>query len=68
MISYFSVDFIIYLGRWILSGFVMMLPLYLLNKYTITSGKYKEYVDLIIVQIIGAFIFWYLDQIIFKGL
>jgi len=71
-ISYFSFDFILYVLRWILSAFVMMIPLYLLNKYNITSQSklknlypYKEYIDLIIVQIIGAFIFWWIDQIIF---
>lgn len=71
-ISYFSFDFILYILRWIFSAFIMMIPLYLLNKYNITSQSklkklypYKEYIDLIIVQIIGAFIFWWIDQIIF---
>jgi uncharacterized oligopeptide transporter (OPT) family protein len=71
-ISYFSFDFALYVLRWIFSAFIMIIPLYLLNKYNITSQNnlkkfyiYKEYIDLIIVQIIGAFIFWWIDQIIF---
>ena len=68
-ISYFSTDFLLYLCRWIISAFVMMAPLYLINKFRITdkiSEKYKEYVDLILIQIAGAFIFWYIDQMIFN--
>jgi len=70
--NYFSFDFALYVLRWIFSAFIMIIPLYLLNKYNITSQNnlkkfyiYKEYIDLIIVQIIGAFIFWWIDQIIF---
>jgi len=68
MKSYFTFEFILYVGRWILSAFIMMVPLYLLQKYKVTKrfGKYKEYIDLVIVQIIGAFIFWWIDQIIFR--
>jgi len=45
-----------------------MIPLYLIQKYHLTDkfGKYKEYIDLIFVQIFGAFIFWWIDQIIFR--
>ena len=71
--SYLSIDFLIYVMRWILSAFVMMVPLYFINKFNLTekllSKKYKgykEYLDLIIIQIIGAFIFWWIDQMIFK--
>jgi len=66
--SYISLEFILYLLRWILSAFVMMLPLYIINHYKITEKyKFKEYIDLIIIQIIGAFVFWWIDQLIFKG-
>jgi len=67
MISYFSFKFLLYLLRWIFSAFIMMIPLYLINKFNLTKNfKYKEYIDLILIQIIGAFIFWYIDQYIFK--
>jgi len=67
MISYFSFKFLLYLLRWLLSAFIMIIPLYLINKFNLTKNlKYKEYIDLILVQIIGAFIFWYVDQLIFK--
>jgi len=74
--SYLSIDFLIYVGRWIFSAFVMMIPLYFLQKFQISKyfkkikgykTEYQEYIDLIIIQIIGAFIFWYIDQMIFKG-
>jgi len=69
MKSYFCLDFLIYAGRWIFSAFVMMIPLYIINKYNITKQlKYKEYIDLIMIQIIGAFVFWYIDQWIFKDI
>ncbi len=65
--SYLSFEFFLYLVRWILSAFVMMIPLYLINRYKITEKfKYKEYIDLILIQIIGAFIFWWIDQMIFR--
>ena len=67
MISYLSNDFLIYLCRWIFSGFIMMIPLYFLVQFQCCKSKYQEYIYLIIVQIIGAFIFWYIDQLIFKG-
>jgi ABC-type glycerol-3-phosphate transport system permease component len=66
--SYLSIEFFVYILRWIFSAFIMMIPLYLINKFKLTDNfKYKEYIDLILVQIIGAFIFWWIDQIIFKG-
>jgi len=65
--DYFSTTFGVYLLRWIFSAFVMMVPLYFLNKYKVTNKfKYKEYIDLIIVQIIGAFIFFNIDKLIFN--
>jgi len=68
--SYFTMDFLIYVGRWIASAFIMMIPLYIINNYIKFSSniynKYKEYFDLVLVQIVGAFIFWYIDQYIFK--
>jgi len=67
MISYFSIDFLIYLGRWILSGIIMLVPLWYLIKTKCCEGKYQEYIHLILVQLIGSIIFWYVDQWIFKG-
>jgi len=65
--SYFSFDFLIYVFRWIFSAFIMMIPLYLINRFKLTDKlKYKEYIDLILVQIIGAFIFFYIDFMIFS--
>jgi ABC-type glycerol-3-phosphate transport system permease component len=66
--SYFSFNFLIYVFRWIFSAFVMMIPLYLINRIKLTDKlKYKEYIDLVLIQIIGAFIFWWIDQLIFKN-
>ena len=67
MISYFSNEFIIYLSRWIFSGFIMIIPLYFLVQFQCCKSKYQKYIHLILVQIVGAFIFWYIDQLIFKG-
>lgn len=73
MENYASIEFGIYLCRWIISAFVMMVPLYFINKFHLTEfknkklSKYKEYLDLIIVSIIGAFIFFNIDQIIFNN-
>lgn len=66
--QFFTEQFGIYLCRWILSAFVMMIPLWIINNYRLTKrfGKYKEYLDLIIVSIIGAFIFYNIDKYIFK--
>jgi len=77
MYLYFSDQFIIYLFRWIISGIVMLLPLYFLIKYnccdiTIKINKLnksfniKEYLHILILQIIGAFIFYPIDKLIFK--
>ena len=65
--SYLSIDFLFYLLRWILSGFIMLLPLWFLIKYKCCEGEYQEYIHIIILQIAGAFIFWNIDQLIFKG-
>jgi len=64
MSDYLSLEFILYLGRWILSGLVSLIPLYLLIKYEIGKGKYQEYIHLMIVQVIGAFIFYKLDKML----
>ena len=65
MNDYLSIQFIIYLLRWIVSAFVMMLPLYILSRTKCCVGsKYKEYVYLVLVQIFGAFIFYMLDKFI----
>ena len=65
--SYFSLTFGIYLFRWIVSAVVMMLPLYFLVKYNCCKGKYQEYYHLILVQIVGAFIFFNIDKFIFEN-
>ena len=65
--DFFTLKFLIYLSRWILSAFVMMIPLWFLVKIDCCKGKYQEYIHLIIIQIIGAFIFWNIDRLIFKG-
>ena len=66
--NFLTENFFWYLCRWILSAFVMMAPLWIINQYdlTIKFGKYKEYIDLIIVSIIGAFIFYNIDLYIFR--
>jgi hypothetical protein len=66
MSDYFSIQFLIYIGRWILSAFVMMLPLWVLVKLNCCQGKYQEYLHLLVVQIVGAFIFFEIDKWIFK--
>jgi hypothetical protein len=45
-----------------------MIPLVIINHYKITERfeKYKEYIDLVIVSIIGAFIFYNIDKHIFN--
>jgi hypothetical protein len=67
MSDYFSIQFLIYLGRWILSAFVMMLPLWCLVKFNCCKGKYQEYIHLLIIQIVGAIIFFHLDKLIFAS-
>lgn len=61
--DYISWHFAMYVGRWILSAIVMMAPLYLIKRFTKTTN---EYFHLLVVQIIGAFIFYHLDAAIFK--
>jgi len=46
----------------------MMIPLYIINKLNMTKDfKQKEYIDLIIIQIVGAFAFFYIDKMIFSN-
>ncbi len=61
--DYTSLHFLLYVGRWILSAIVMMAPLYFIKKYTTITN---EYVHLIMIQIIGAFIFYQLDAYLFR--
>ena len=58
-------EFILYLIRWIVSAFVMMLPMYFLVKQECCKGDYQEYIHLLLVQIFGAFIFYPIDKWIF---
>ena len=62
-IDYTSIHFLMYVGRWVLSAFVMMIPLYLIKRYTKIKS---EYVHLVLVQIVGAFIFYKIDAYIFQ--
>jgi len=64
--SYLSLDFLLYLSRWVVSAFAVMPVLYILVKYNCCKGKYEEYIHLILVQVFGAFIFFYIDQWIFS--
>jgi len=65
-VEYMSMNFLLYVGRWILSAFFMSLPLYFLVEYKCcNNSKYQEYIHLFIIQIIGAFAFYYLDAWIF---
>ena len=65
--DYLSIHFLIYLGRWIISAVVMLPFIYLLVRYKCCESKYKEYIHLIIVQIIGSFIFFEIDKYIFTN-
>jgi len=66
--DYFSIQFTIYLFRWIVSAFIMFLPLWILVKMECCKdNKYQEYLHLLICQIVGAFIFFEIDKFIFKG-
>jgi len=65
--DYFSFSFFIYFLRWILSGFLMLIPLYFLIKYNCCYNKYQEYIHIIILQAIGAFFFYPIDNFIFNS-
>ena len=65
MTDYLTFNYLIYLIRWLASAIVMFVPLYFINKYKLTDNlKYKEYIDLIILQIIGSIIFYKIDKLI----
>jgi len=65
--DYFSLYFLLYLLRWVISAFIMMIPLWFLVKIKCCYGnKYQEFIHLLIVQIIGAFIFFPIDYFIFS--
>lgn len=59
--DFLTVKFAVYLIRWIISGFIM-LPFMLIMKYYDVPFS----VNVIIGQIIGAFIFYKIDSMIFK--
>lgn len=59
--DFLTVKFAVYLIRWIISGFVM-LPFMLIMKYYDIPFS----VNVITGQIIGAFIFYKIDGMIFK--
>lgn len=59
--DFLTVKFAVYLIRWIISGFVM-LPFMLIMKYYDIPFS----VNVITGQIIGAFIFYKIDSMIFK--
>jgi hypothetical protein len=58
--KYLTKQFSVYVGRWILSAFVMMPPLWFFSKII-----ENNYINLLLVQIIGAFIFYRIDEYIF---
>ncbi len=64
--DYLTLQFGVYLLRWILSAIVMFIPLYLLVETNCCKGKYQEYIHLLLVQIFGAFIFFNIDKWIFR--
>lgn len=59
--DFLTVKFAVYVVRWIISGFVM-LPFMLIMKYYDIPFS----VNVITGQIIGAFIFYKIDSMIFK--
>ena len=59
--DFLTVKFAVYVVRWIISGFVM-LPFMLIMKYYDVPFS----VNVITGQIIGAFIFYKIDGMIFK--
>jgi len=64
--EYLTVTFGLYVGRWILSAVVMMPFLWLLIRLRCClTWRLGEYVHLLIVQVIGAFIFYRADQLLF---
>ena len=63
--DYFSLHFLAYTARWITSALVMFIPLYFLVTINCCKGPYQEYIHLLLVQIIGAFIFYRIDAYIF---
>ena len=68
MHDYFTIQFLGYLLRWVVSAMVMFVPLWLLVKFECCSrSNYSEYIHLTIVQIIGAFIFFRIDKLIFSN-
>lgn len=60
--DFLTVKFAVYAIRWIISGFVM-LPFMLIMKYYDVPFS----ANVIIGQIIGAFIFYKIDGMIFKN-
>jgi hypothetical protein len=60
--SYLSTKYLLYLLRWIVSGFVMYLAYPLMNKF----GIKNELLKLIISSIFGSIIFYQIDNLIFS--
>lgn len=59
--DFLTVKFAVYLIRWIISGFVMLPFMLIMRYYDIPFS-----VNVITGQIIGAFIFYKIDSMIFK--
>lgn len=53
--------FLIYVLRWVVSGFVMLPFMLIMKHYDVPFS-----LNVIIGQIIGAFIFYKIDELIFK--
>ena len=60
--DFLTVKFAVYVVRWIISGFVMLPFMLIMKCYDVPFSA-----NVIIGQIIGAFIFYKIDGMIFKN-
>jgi hypothetical protein len=65
MKDYLTETFLIYVLRWIISAVVMFIPLLVFQKLNILNDN--PYLRLLLLQIIGAFIFYKIDVFILSG-
>ena len=59
--DFLTVKFAVYIVRWIISGFVMLPFMLIMKHYNVPFS-----VNVITGQIIGAFVFYKIDGMIFK--
>jgi len=63
MTDYLTLNYLLYLTRWLISGVIAFIPLYFLIKYKCCEGnKYAEYIHLLITQFALAFLFYKVDK------